>query len=122
MSARKTNPPAGGLTQAQANFKDVWRKIRQRVSKGDDIRNWSYDNGYTGNVSHVEQVNYDEVVFSGERTNKPRHVLRTDFETVFEHWEQYKQGLVSRDVITKISRNSTYILSLFHWLENEEGK
>jgi len=99
-----------------AQFDEAWREIRGRLSEGTEVRNWSYDSGYTGTTTRIERLNYDEIVVTGDRTTEPRPVARTGFKKVFEFWDRYRQGLVSRDEIVKISRNSTYILSILHWL------
>jgi hypothetical protein len=103
-----------------ATFDEVWRELRGRLCEGTEIPNWSYDHGYTGKVTRIERVYYDSITVSGERTTERRDVLRTDFKKVFEFWDRYKQGLLPRDDIQKISRNSTYIFSLLHWLEQPE--
>jgi hypothetical protein len=100
-----------------ATFNEVWRDILQRLCEGTEIPNWSYESGYTGNATRIERLNYDEVVVTGENTKGPRSVPRIDFQTVFEYWGRYKQGLVPRGEIAGISRNATYILSVLHWLE-----
>jgi hypothetical protein len=106
-------------------FNVIWSDLTARlrsamVSEASfDIPNWSNDKGFTGNISRVEAVNYDEVVFIGERTTEPRRVSRRDFKKIFEdYWERYKQGTVSREELVRASRNSTYIISVLHWLEN----
>jgi hypothetical protein len=99
-------------------FNEIWGDIRTRLAEGMEIRNWSYDHGYTGNLTRIERLNYDEVVVTGDRTTRPRSVARADFQKVFEFWDRYKQGLSSRDDIQNVSRNSTYIISILHWLEH----
>ena len=101
-----------------SSFNGVWHEIRQRLSRGMEIRNWGYDRGYTGNASQIVDVNYDEIVVTGEKTNGKRRIARRDFEKVFEVWDRYRVGLLPRDAVTKISRNSTYIFSILHWLED----
>jgi hypothetical protein len=104
-----------------ATFDEVWRELGARLSEGTEIPNWSYDHGYTGKVTRIERVYYDSITVSGDRTTKHRAVPGTDFKKVFEFWDRYKQGLIPRDDIQEISRNSTYIFSLLHWLEQSEG-
>lgn len=78
---------------------------------------WSYDTGYAGKVTRIERLNYDEVVVTGERTDRPRSVSRTEFKKVFEIWDRDKQGLLSRKGAGDISRNAIYIFSILHWFE-----
>lgn len=102
-------------------FNDVWREIQARLTEGAEIPNWSYDEGYTGNVTRIVEKYYDVIAVTGGRTVRPRDVKRADFQKVFELWDRYKQGLTSRDDIQQISRNSTYIFSILRWLEVSQG-
>jgi hypothetical protein len=81
-----------------------------------EIPNWSYDSGYTGKVSCIEGLNYDVFIVTGEKTSEKRRVTRRDFQKVFELWDRYKEGHIPRDDIQALSRNSTYIISILHWL------
>src|ERR1700733_6227859 len=105
-----------------AEFRLVWQQLRNRLSPGMLIDNWSRDRNYTGNNFAIARVNYDEVAVSGEGingirsvSNGIRSVSRTDFEKLYPYWERYKQGLVPRGEIGRISQNTTYVFSIFHW-------
>jgi hypothetical protein len=69
-------------------------------------------------TTRIERLNYDEVVVSGDNTTGPKSVPRTEFKRLLEFWDRYKQGIVSRDELQKISRNTTYILSILLGLRN----
>lgn len=110
-------------------FNEIWNDLTAQLRSstalepGSGIPNWSKDNGFTGNISRLESVNYDEVIFAGERTTEPRHVSRRDFKKIFDdYWERYKQGTVSREELIQVSRNSTYIISALHWFENQGAR
>lgn len=50
-------------------------------------------------------------------TGNSRLVRRTDFESIFPLWAGYRDGKVQRQALRDRSRNSTYIVSILHWLE-----
>lgn len=100
-------------------FDEIWHELRLRLTRGMEVRNWSQDSGYTGKISRVEDLNYDEIVVTGDRTTSRRRVARRDFKKVFDYWDLYKRGRISRAEVLEISRNSTYIFSLLHWLEQQ---
>jgi hypothetical protein len=102
-------------------FTVVWGEIRRQLSIGTEIRNWSYDSGYTGKVTHIQDKNYDEIVVTSEGINGKRRISRREFEKLFELWDRYRAGHIPRDEIQEVSRNSTYILSILHWLDEASG-
>lgn len=52
------------------------------------------------------------------RTSKgPRKVPCVSFGVIFPLWADYKAGTVPRHALTDISYNSTYVISILHWLE-----
>jgi hypothetical protein len=99
-----------------SDFHEAWSDIQRRLSPGMEIRNWSRE-GYTERLSRIEYKDHREVGVSGENTASVRYISKQEFERVFEDWERYKQGHVSRDQIN--SQNTTYIFSIFHWLEEQ---
>jgi hypothetical protein len=46
-----------------------------------------------------------------------RFVPRTDFEMIFPWWPDYKNDKVQRQELRNICVNSTYVISIFLWLE-----
>jgi len=104
-----------------AGFNEVWSEIQTHLTKGAEIPNWGYEEGYTGNVTLIVGKYYDVIEVTGGRTVKPRDVTRPDFKKVYEVWDRYKQGLTSREEIQQISRNTTYIFSILRWLETSQG-
>ena len=103
------------VDSGDAHFNEIWREIQARLSEDIEIPNWGYE-GYTGKVTRIEGKNYDEIIVSGERTTERRRVPRQEFKKVFELWDRYKHD-GNRAEIQQISRNSTYIFSILHWLE-----
>lgn len=108
-------------------FNEIWNdllaKLRSSMASeaGFGIPNWSID-GFTGNTSRIECANYDEIVFTGDRTTIPRRVSRRDFKKIFEdYWERYKQRDAHREELLRASHNSTYIISTLHWLEDQNA-
>jgi hypothetical protein len=97
-------------------FDEAWRDTRLCLFQGLELPNWSYD-GRARGITRIDQVYFDEIMVSARGTVGSRSVRKTDFKKVYEFWERYKQGQISRDELQKISRNTTYIFSILHWLE-----
>jgi hypothetical protein len=67
----------------------------------------------------IKRVNHDEVAVGGPEIAGIRSVSRKDFGTLYEHWNDYKNGDVKRGVLGSASRNSSYIFSIFKRLEDQ---
>src|SRR5438105_396172 len=95
-------------------FDSVWAGIREALHVGQTVRNWGHARGYTGGDFRVEDVSrYSVTVFGGNMT-QPRVVSRGDFEKVYWVWDDYVAGEYPREAMTKLSQNTTYILSILH--------
>lgn len=95
-------------------FEGTWADLRISLKPGTAIENWGARNGYTGAGFKVDGIDRGT---SGKRS--PRSISREDFRRVFNQWPSYRAGKIGRAELGQItgSRNTTYILSLLHWLE-----
>jgi hypothetical protein len=100
-------------------FDDVWADIVSRLSAGSSISNWGSVKGYTGKIARIERVDQEAITVSGEETATPRCIRKAEFARIFEHWEGYKNGTVSRSDLVDLSFNTTYILSILQWRESD---
>ncbi len=48
---------------------------------------------------------------------KDRLISRSDFEKVFELWQDYKKGNAQRKELRDLVFNSAYVLGILHWTE-----
>jgi hypothetical protein len=70
----------------------------------------------------VARVNYDEVAPRADGISGERSVSRADFEKLYSLWDRYKQGKVSQAETVRRSQNTTYVFSLLHWFEEQDGR
>jgi hypothetical protein len=101
-------------------FEGVWADLRYRLKPRTIVRNWSILKGDTGGEFKIDHVDGGSITVIPEK-RRPRSISKADFERVYRVWSAYKAGSISRTALTPISQNSTYILSLFHWLEDSAG-
>jgi hypothetical protein len=98
-------------------FEGTWAFFRARLRSGTIVKLWSA-NGYTGGNFKVD--NFDPaaitVIPAGK---KPRPISREDFHRVYRQWPVYTSGKINRSELGQItgSQHTSYILSLFHWLD-----
>ena len=46
---------------------------------------------------------------------------KADFEKVWDVWPGYKLGKIQRQELMKLTRYSKYIISILHWLEENNS-
>ena len=51
--------------------------------------------------------------------SKPRTISKREFLAVAEHWQGYRDGAISRDTLTALSQNTSYIFGILKWLEDQ---
>jgi hypothetical protein len=103
-------------------FEVVWADFRYRLKPGSQIKMWSAHSGYTGAGFKVDGFDPTAVIVIPEG-RKPRSISREDFRRVYAQWNTYSTGKIGRAELGEITRsqNTSYILSLFHWLETFEA-
>jgi len=88
------------------------------VKKLDSVPYWSVSGRTKCSYFRVVGVYGDYVEVEPEFGEIQRIPLR-DFERVLEVWDQYKAGVVKRHEITKMTRFSSYIISIIHYCIDE---
>jgi len=101
-------------------FEEAWSDIQLRLTPGTVVKNWSADKGYTGGRFKITGLDSSSVLIQSEHMNQERHVSKGDFERLFAFWPAYTCGTVGRSELAKRSQNTTYILSILHWREEDE--
>ena len=96
----------------------AWQQI-QSLPIGTHVGHWSVLKGnLSGRFSVVEVT--DSAIFVETGPGTIRRISRNDFDSVAKLWGDYKDGRVTRDALSHITVNSTYILSLLHLIERGE--
>ena len=97
-----------------ASFEAVWGKVVRTFRPAFRVENWSQARGYTGGNFRIEHVGNSGIMVFGGNMSVPRAVSRGEFEKVYAVWDEYTGGEYSRAELTKLSQNTTYILSILH--------
>ena len=96
------------------SFNQCSNEICSRLTPMAKMRSWSAAGRAKGEFEILE-VTLDSVTV--RTSNGPRKVPRVSFEEIFRLWADYKTGIMLRNALTEISFNSTYVISILHWLE-----
>ena len=102
-------------------FDDLWARLRSKLYVGLVIDKWSSQSGYAGKRSRIEKIDEEFITVSGQETADARCIPKHEFRRVFELWEGYNEGTVSRSDLVDLSFNTTYIINILHWLEGTNG-
>lgn len=103
------------------NQQGIWRDLEARVAAGVTIPNWTAANGYIGDPFSVVGLRTGYLDIEAPGAEYIQHIPRTDFERLWAVWDEYKSGRLLRHELRDMSRFSKYIISLLHWLEQEES-
>jgi len=100
-------------------FNTVWFSILRRVN-AKRIENWSVAGRAKGSfTAHVDSP--DHLTVTGPEITGMRRISKTDFARIFWVWDDYIKGTMGRQELTKLSQNTTYVISILHW-EKENSK
>jgi hypothetical protein len=99
-------------------FNGAWLELTHRLKSGMKIPYWGITAGKDDTFA-ITEVDHRWVVVLPKQ-GQLRRISRDDFHKIFVPWEPYKRGEMSREKLTEMSRNSSYTLSIFHWLEDSE--
>lgn len=96
----------------------AWDAVQQKVRAGLQVQHWSKDSGDLDGRFKVEEVLTGRLEISSKQIRGRRRIRRADFEAVAAEWPAYVAGRTLRRHLRDSSRNSTYIISLLHWLDS----
>jgi hypothetical protein len=101
-------------------FSEIWKVILRRLKPGESIPNWTVLKGYMGDSMKVVQVGEGEIIIQTPNAKRLQHVSRGEFAEVWEVWPAYKTGQKQRQEIREMTFHSKYILSILHWVEDNQ--
>jgi hypothetical protein len=98
-------------------FEHAWAAIQNQLRCGKELKAWSVK-GRAKTSFEICCVTSDSIYIQPQNGNE-RRVPRSDFEKIFQVWSDYKGGRVQRQKLRDISQNSTYVITVLHWIETE---
>jgi hypothetical protein len=100
-------------------FDTVWSWLQSNLKPGQTIKNWSGLHGYLGRSTTIVSVCNEYIEVDPPKAKNIQVVPRDDFRKLWEDWSAYKGGKVARSTFLEKSRFITYIISIFHYYEQE---
>lgn len=101
-----------------SQFDKIWNDLLRKLKPGMVIKNWTVLKGEF-NAMTIARVGQNSIEFHVPTAINPQIVPKGHFEEVYKVWEGYKIGKVKRTELARITHYSKYIISLFHWYEEE---
>jgi hypothetical protein len=110
------------------SFEEFWWHLQHRLRSvqggpggGVEIRNWTVLKGYLGDTMKVVAVRGETIEVVAPNAKNLVVVQKAHFRAVWEIWSLYTDGQVRRAEIDAMTHYSKYIISILHWLEEEES-
>ena len=103
------------MEEKELGFESLWLTLQMRLQEDYLMEAWSQLHGYTGGLFRIYAVGDDFVKV--ELDTGIRYIPKKDFEMVYSVWDEYICGNMKRYEIRDITRHSTYIISIFHYLK-----
>jgi hypothetical protein len=101
-----------------AEFEDAWAAILLKLPDSDrSIKPWSAAGGISRSPFFVSCWDIDSITVSRGGIDGERRISKSDFAEVFSVWPEYCAGTKQRSELRERSFNSTYVISILHWLE-----
>ena len=92
-------------------FDTFWNDLIIKLRRSQKIKNWTVKKGFFGE-DFTAQTNRNSIVCITQKGSE-QCVSRKDFELVYENWEGYISGRISRSDLCE-SRFTKYTISIIH--------
>ena len=99
------------------DFEGFWNYLKEELKEWKTINYWSVAGQYRKNS--FEAIAKDNYVLVYLENGSLQRIPKEDFRTVYEVWEQYLAREVKRYEIRDMTRFSSYIISIIHYLLKE---
>src|SRR5215831_1854836 len=97
-------------------FEEWWTNLPSRLPDGTEVRVWSEHSGYLDAWFEFLHIDKDDNVV----VSPPfRRISKQDFAMVYRLWGDYVRGIVPRSRITAKTVNSTYIIGILRWFDEQ---
>jgi hypothetical protein len=103
------------------DFEIVWSDLQKLLISGTLVRYWSVEEGYTGGVFRIENVDVAAVIVRHGKMGQERRVSKRDFQHLFGFWAAYNCGTIGPTELSKRSENMSYILSILQWRDEAQS-
>jgi len=104
-------------------FSHTWQALQQELTKQNlpiNISNQTVQ-GPLFNFFSIKYFDSSHVTVETIDTNKSLQIYKSDFEKIYDLWPKYIAKLEKREDLRNESFHTTYIISIFYWLQNKLG-
>ena len=98
------------------SFNSIWSFIQDNIQKGQIIKNWTKDRGYIGEPFAIACLDTNKIDVTPLKAENIQRIPKKDFERVCDIWDRYIAGNFPRSKIREFTRFSKYIISILHWV------
>jgi hypothetical protein len=70
-----------------------------------------------GEATTIVSVEAEAITIAPPRAKGFVRIPKEDFEVVWKHWGDFKGGKITRSELRQLTTRSSYIITIFQWLE-----
>ena len=100
------------------SFEQFWSSLQGTLRPGVSVATWSALRGELGGSFSVVEIYPNRVSIDAPDAENIQSVPKRDFKAIYEIWPAYLNGELQRQHLTPLTRFSTYIISIFHLLDD----
>jgi hypothetical protein len=109
-------PEWGGATTSR----QLWLTA-SRLRSETEIRTWSRDKGYSDTTTFkISDTTPRSIIIYSPTISGQRSISKKEFLRIATHWYAYRDGEVGRDVLGKLSQNTSYIFGILKWMDDQD--
>lgn len=92
-----------------------------RLRSETEIRTWSRDKGYSDTTTFkISDTTPRSIIIYSPTISGQRSISKKEFLRIATHWYAYRDGEVGRDVLGKLSQNTSYIFGILKWMDDQD--
>ncbi len=101
-------------------FDAFWQLCQEKLNVDDVIPNWSVSGNIRTKEFKISEIMQDSISYDSPTAENIQKVSKTQFEEVFDVWDKYKNGNITRAELRNNNNKTTYIIATIRYLENLE--
>lgn len=101
------------------NINDLWEALSANLLPGQQIPNWTKDNGYFHQPIKIMEFNNALILVKSSTAKNIQKITKMEVEKVAKRWNEYITGKLSRSEFRLNTRYSRYLIDLLHYLDEK---
>lgn len=99
-------------------FDEFWQLCQKKLNAGDVIPNWSVSGKIRTKEFKIVEITQDSISYDSFTAKSIQKVSKAQFEQVFNVWDKYKNGNITRAELRNNNNKTSYIIATIRYLEN----